>query len=192
MMDAKFREAARQLHRRKDAVYRDAWKKRGEMLSILANIARKVDRLEYVLDGAPATQDESLFDTAVDLLIYALKYQTYLADQDKRIAITLFAQNDVAPPYSDGPAGFEALLDNIKFTHFEQANETRASTAASKVNAAFADVATCIGAGVTVPVTARAERAAVLTHAALLLVGSLTYEAPELYGDFLRANLEGA
>ena len=43
-MDAKFREAVRQLHRRKDAAYRDAWKKRGEVLSILANIARKVDR----------------------------------------------------------------------------------------------------------------------------------------------------
>jgi hypothetical protein len=97
-MDAKFREAVRQLHRRKDAAYRDAWKKRGEVLSILANIARKVDRLEYVLDGAPTTQDESLFDTAVDLLVYALKYQTYLADQDKRVAVTLFAQGDVAPP----------------------------------------------------------------------------------------------
>lgn len=189
-MDAKFREAVRQLHRRKDAAYRDAWKKRGEVLSILANIARKVDRLEYVLDGAPATQDESLFDTAVDLLVYALKYQTYLADQDKRVAVTLFAQSDVAPPYSDGPAGFEALLDNIKLTHLEQTNQGLTSAAASSLDTAFAEVARCIEAGATVPVTTRAERAAILTHAAVLLVGSLIYSTSELYGDFLRSNLD--
>jgi hypothetical protein len=189
-MDAKFREAVRQLHRRKDAAYRDAWKKRGEVLSILANIARKVDRLEYVLDGAPTTQDESLFDTAVDLLVYALKYQTYLADQDKRVAVTLFAQSDVAPPYSDGPAGFEALLDNIKLAHRKQTNQGSASAAASSLDTAYAEVARCIEVGATVPVTTRAERAAMLTHAAGLLVGSLIYEASELYGDFLRVNLD--
>src|SRR5260370_15928262 len=53
--DGEFREAVARLHRAKDAVYRDAWKRRGEVISILANIARKVDRLEYGLDGAPAT-----------------------------------------------------------------------------------------------------------------------------------------
>jgi hypothetical protein len=36
-----FREAVRRLHRAKDAGYRDAWKRRGEAISILANIARK-------------------------------------------------------------------------------------------------------------------------------------------------------
>ncbi|MGB6165799.1 MAG: hypothetical protein WCF33_14115 [Pseudonocardiaceae bacterium] len=189
-MDAKFRDAVRQLHRRKDAAYRDAWKKRGEALSIFANIARKVDRLEYVLDGAPATPDELLFDTAVDLLIYALKYQTYLADQDERVATTLFARSDVTPPYSDGPAGFEALLDNVKFTNLERANKSRVRAAASNLNTAFADVTTCIKAGATVPVTTRAERAAVLTHAAEILVDSLIYETPEPYGDFLRTNLD--
>ncbi len=65
--DGEFREAVARLHRAKDAVYRDAWKRRGEVISILANIARKVDRLEYGLDGAPATAGESWLDTAVDL-----------------------------------------------------------------------------------------------------------------------------
>jgi hypothetical protein len=45
--DAEFREAVRRLHRAKDAAYRDAWKRRGEVISILANIARKVDQVEY-------------------------------------------------------------------------------------------------------------------------------------------------
>ncbi len=47
-----FREVVTRLHRVKDAAYRDAWKRRGEVISILANIARKVDRLEYGLGGA--------------------------------------------------------------------------------------------------------------------------------------------
>ncbi|MGH8908464.1 MAG: hypothetical protein ACRD0K_18645 [Egibacteraceae bacterium] len=71
-----FRDAVGRLHREKDAAYRDAWKKRGEVLSVLANIARKVDWLEHVLDGAPTTRDGSPLDTAVDLFVYALKCQT--------------------------------------------------------------------------------------------------------------------
>lgn len=191
-MVAKLREAIRQLHRRKDAAYRDAWKKRGEALSILANIARKVDRLEYVLDGAPATQDESLFDTAVDLLIYTLKYQTYLADQDKRVATTLFVNSEISPPYSDGPRGFEALLDNLDLTYLQQANEAFTSTIALNLATAFDDIVACIESSVTVPVAQRAERATMLTHIALLLVGALMHQAPALYRDFLRANSEGA
>jgi hypothetical protein len=66
MPEAEFREAVTWLHRAKDAAYRDAWKRRGEVISILANIARKVDRLEYGLNGAPATPDESWADTAAD------------------------------------------------------------------------------------------------------------------------------
>ena len=69
-----FRQSISALHRVKDAAYRNAWKKRGEVMSIMANIARKVDRLEYVSAGAPATQDESLIDTATDLFVYLLKY----------------------------------------------------------------------------------------------------------------------
>jgi hypothetical protein len=108
--DAEFREAVRRLHRAKDAAYRDAWKRRAEVISILANIARKVDRLEYGLDGAPATAGESWFDTAVDLLVYCLKYQAYRADTNPGLAGSLFAGSSARPPYSDGPAGFEALL----------------------------------------------------------------------------------
>jgi hypothetical protein len=88
---------------RKDASCRDAWKKRGEVISILANIARKVDRLTYVLDGGPTTADESLRDTAIDLMVYGLKYQTYLADLDPVVAKKLFVGSDLSLPYSDGP-----------------------------------------------------------------------------------------
>lgn len=64
------------LHAEKHAAYGDSWKRRGESMGIMANIARKVDRL---LMGT-ATSDENLQDTASDLLIYAIKYRLWLTD----------------------------------------------------------------------------------------------------------------
>lgn len=62
------------LHWEKDAVYGDSWCRRGEKVSILANIARKVDRL-----GKAGAGDTEL-DTAMDLTIYLVKYRLWLAD----------------------------------------------------------------------------------------------------------------
>jgi thymidylate synthase len=64
------------LHDQKHAAYGHSWKKRGEMLGIMANIARKVDRL-----GGAETDDETSADTAGDLLVYLGKYQSFLFDQ---------------------------------------------------------------------------------------------------------------
>lgn len=63
------------LHTEKDAAYGTSWKKRGELFSILPNIARKADRL-----GSGDTTDENQTDTAVDLMVYLAKYRTFLAD----------------------------------------------------------------------------------------------------------------
>lgn len=63
-----------QLHAEKDAVYGDSWCRRGEQVSILANIARKIDRL-----GKAGAGDTEL-DTAVDLLVYLVKYRLWLYD----------------------------------------------------------------------------------------------------------------
>lgn len=65
------------VHREKGAAYGVSWKKRGEMLSILANIARKVDRL---LVGGK-TSDETMFDTAMDTLVYLAKYRWWLTEE---------------------------------------------------------------------------------------------------------------
>lgn len=64
------------LHREKHAAYGDSWMKRGELFSILPNIARKVDRL-----GGGETQDETSADTAIDLMVYLAKYGAWLEDQ---------------------------------------------------------------------------------------------------------------
>lgn len=69
-----FVEFVDELHRAKHAAYGDSWKRRGETLGILANIARKVDRLGVT------DKNETSADTAIDLLVYALKYRLWLSD----------------------------------------------------------------------------------------------------------------
>lgn len=61
------------LHDEKHAAYGDSWKRRGEYM-ILANIARKIDRI----DGGVDTSDETQADTAQDLLVYLCKYSCWL------------------------------------------------------------------------------------------------------------------
>ena len=70
-----FRSEVINLHAEKDAAYGNSWCKRGEMLSILPNIARKVDRLE----GGAETGDETQLDTAIDLFVYMVKYDLWKA-----------------------------------------------------------------------------------------------------------------
>lgn len=69
------------LHGHKTIGYGDAWRKRGEVLSIFANLARKYDRLAVVLDDGVRSADERLVDTVADLCIYSGKYLTWLAEQ---------------------------------------------------------------------------------------------------------------
>lgn len=64
------------LHNEKHEAYGDSWKKRGEMLGIMANVARKVDRL-----GKAETTDETSADTAADLMVYLAKYRVWIDEQ---------------------------------------------------------------------------------------------------------------
>lgn len=116
------------LHRMKDAAYGNSWKKRGELISIAANLARKVDRIDQIVSGA-AAGSESLLDTAVDLLVYAVKYQTYLADQSTEVAKAIFASS--IGHFSDGPEGFEERLRAIGFVDDEFGAVVHEAAAAS-------------------------------------------------------------
>lgn len=69
------------LHAHKNAGYGDAWRKRGELLSIFTNLARKYDRLVVALDQGVDAADERALDTAGDLCVYAAKYLTWLAER---------------------------------------------------------------------------------------------------------------
>lgn len=102
--------AVANLHRAKSTVYGDSWKRRGEVLGIMANVARKVDRLEALDVGVPAGEDESTFDTLVDLLVYLLKYQTWLADEDGIVRVRLFG-DEATGQASEGSYFFDILLE---------------------------------------------------------------------------------
>jgi thymidylate synthase len=71
-----FYEYTRELHAAKHRAYGDSWKKRGEKMSILANIARKVDRLGVTDDM------ETAADTAIDLWVYLAKYLCWLNGEE--------------------------------------------------------------------------------------------------------------
>jgi thymidylate synthase len=69
------------LHYKKSLVYKDSWKKHGEVLGVFSNITRKYDRIEVIMtEGLKSTADESLLDTVADLAVYSTKYLTYLAE----------------------------------------------------------------------------------------------------------------
>lgn len=105
---AELKDAIVRLHRAKSAAYGDSWKRRGETVGVMANIARKVDRIENVSAGGPPG-GESEFDTLVDLFVYLVKYQTFLADEDEELSSRLFG-GAVQGTKSDGTEGFEYLL----------------------------------------------------------------------------------
>jgi len=168
------------LHRDKNGAYGNAWKKRGEVMSVLANLARKVDRLAT----AGTTRDENVLDTAVDLLVYAIKYQTFLADLDPAVAAMF--DPAVPAPYSDGTAGFEALWVALPQEAVEGGYDVPVAEAVARVEAAFAglerhfDVATP-----RVAVVDRAASAAALAFAAAVLVGAVCRADPDGLDAFI-------
>jgi len=112
-----FYHFATNLHAVKHASYGDSWKKRGEKMSILANMARKVDRLGV------GDEFDSSSDSLTDLLIYAIKYQCWILNTDDgpsnvndRLAHFLAETEDAVPDDSwqwDIPADFDFYADNV-------------------------------------------------------------------------------
>lgn len=132
----RLRRAIARLHALKTADYGNAWKKRGEVLGVLANEARKVDRIEEVGRREASTKDEPLFDTYLDLFVYLLKHQTLLADEDLRIAEALGLVGQCKPPYSDGLDAFNILLDKVDLSLVDEGPVTHFNPA--RIVAAFA------------------------------------------------------
>ncbi len=101
--------AIKALHAEKNRIYGPAWKKRGELTSVLANLARKVDRIEHYHATGGKMADESIFDTAVDLFVYLTKYRLFLLEQLPGGVPLL----DAAAPrqFSDHVTNFECLVD---------------------------------------------------------------------------------
>jgi hypothetical protein len=88
------------LHRVKATAYGNAWRKRGEMLSVFPNLARKYDRLEVASDrgeldaliaGRPDETAEPLLDTLADLFNYAVKYVNLLDGLNEGLSAEIVA-----------------------------------------------------------------------------------------------------
>jgi thymidylate synthase len=112
-----FTEFVVKLHAEKHAAYGDSWKRRGEQIGILANIARKVDRL-----GVAGGGDTSA-DTVIDLLVYLIKYRLWLREQYALVG-TL----------SDNPL---YVANELRSLPRDVANATTAPKAIQELKAAF-------------------------------------------------------
>jgi hypothetical protein len=77
------------LHQFKDRKYQDAWRKRGELIGIFSNIARKYDRLVVAQSEGNPDEAEPRADTAADLCVYSIKYITWLIEHDATAAATI-------------------------------------------------------------------------------------------------------
>lgn len=102
------RAAIKRLHSQKDRAYGGAWKKRGELVSILPNIARKVDRLDTLFKTGAELQGESALDTVIDLVVYVEKYRLYLAKSLPTGALL----PDLGSDSCEQP-GFNYLIDQL-------------------------------------------------------------------------------
>lgn len=110
--DQRFKQSIKRLHARKDRLYGAAWKRRGELVSVLPNVARKIDRLEVFLRDGYQAGDETVLDTAIDLYVYATKYRLLLEERDE---LSGLLPPDAAMPFSDHDANFEELIDRHAF-----------------------------------------------------------------------------
>lgn len=97
------------LHTEKHKAYGNSWKKRGEMLGIMANIARKIDRIE----SGTTTADESQADTVGDLFVYLAKYHTWLVDRGVAPGPVVTYSPD-RPDLSDGPDYANSYMRDVE------------------------------------------------------------------------------
>ncbi|BEL01818.1 hypothetical protein Q0Z83_000090 [Actinoplanes sichuanensis] len=181
-----FRAAVAELHRRKDAAYGDSWKRRGEQISIMANIARKVDRLTVVAEKPEVAEDESTLDTIVDLYVYTLKYLTYLADTANGAIPGFPTPRPLSNSWSDGPQGLERLLTDADLSALDATGHQSIPPLVTAVNNCFAELETCFAeSGQIAPVHRRADLAAQLADHALRLIAALRAAHAAQYEQFI-------
>jgi hypothetical protein len=101
----------------------------------------------------------------------------------------LFGGSGARPPYSDGPAGFEALLARADLAPFASARQP-AGEAARRVLSRFAELEACFpGTSSAQLVPVWLGRLAALTDAAAALIGALRREHAQAYARFTAARL---
>lgn len=170
--------AIKKLHSTKDRAYGGAWKKRGELVSVMANIARKVDRLEVYVASRHDLVGEAILDTAVDLFVYAGKYQLFLEDMNPGDLLSASAPR----PFSDYDENFDTIADRLIAG---EPSDEDADTLIGLIAETFErlwHVATDSG-----PIEERKTLAVELTEESARLVGALRKSHPDQTASFIRA-----
>ena len=123
-------ELLARLHAQKNAGYGDAWRKRGELLSIFTNLARKHDRLVVALDEQVIAADERILDTVGDLCVYAAKYLTWLAERSPQDFAEVSAPSAADCADRGGTEALETVLGAVEMPAAEVAESWAAIKAA--------------------------------------------------------------
>ena len=179
----RFKSALKTLHARKNISYGASWKRRGERISVLPNIARKIDRLETFARTGVQLEGETVLDTAVDLFVYAAKYRLLLAEDPEADGGVLppFA----ASPFSDHDANFDYLVDATELV----VPETTDLTGQIGLLVNHFET-TWQGAEAGVPVKERQRLAQELALEAAHLVAIVTAHSPKAAADFVTQELK--
>lgn len=164
-----------ELHRQKDAAYGDAWRNRGEVIAIFANIARKYDRLLVAFTEERPAGSERIGDTIADLCVYAAKYVTWLAESQPETFQGAWPGLAAAEASaSRGPDALKAILTSIATDAPSSPEPATVADAWKQTQAAF----TALESGLMAQASPQAPTASLLsweakvTHARALATAS--------------------
>jgi thymidylate synthase len=184
------------IHRPKDRAYGDAWRKRGEVLGIFANIARKYDRLVIAMDENGPAATETLGDTVADLCIYAGKYTTWLAEMEPAVFDTVGLNTEASAAAAQrGPEALEAIFRELAtWDHARDHTRPRdIADAFQQVRGTFENLehglVTQASGQSGLSITKKVELALDLTYASCWLLVHLDAADPEISAS-LRAQAE--
>ncbi len=175
--------ALKALHARKNVSYAGSWKRRGERVSVLPNIARKVDRLEAFAQTDSKLEGETVLDTAIDLFVYAEKYRLLLAEDPDAL------EGDVAAgassPFSDHDANFDYLVDEAEILAPEGATT---SDQIALLLQRFETLWSSVEAGASLHDRQRMARD--LAYESAILVALVAADDPRAVADFINHELK--
>jgi thymidylate synthase len=171
-LSSELRNAVKALHARKDFAYASAWKRRGERISVIPNLARKVDRLTSYCENGSVMREEHILDTAVDLYVYGLKYVLLLAQQDSELELALSLASRISP-LSDHAENFDRLLEASPCIEERQ---VPINTTIARIEALFEELWPLVESGAAVHPRFKLARA--LADSAELLVWQVAQECP--------------
>jgi hypothetical protein len=171
-----------QLHEFKDRRYKDAWRKRGELIGIFSNIARKYDRLVVARNEDDPDEEEPRADTAADLCVYSVKYITWLIEHDPAAAEAIDAADSELWSGRHGHAAVSAALKQLAAE--QTAPPANLSTAFDAVAAPFTTLEQILVDEQEVPLRMKATLAWELAGAALAYLWRLALDDPQAWKRF--------